>query len=165
MATSAAVADGMVVSVHYTLKTEDGEVIDSSEGESPLMYLHGAGNIVPGLERQLAGRSVGDRVKAVVSPEEGYGEHSGDEPQRVPRSSFPADADLYEGMEVMAQSTQGEMYPMWIVEVTDDHVLVDDNHPLAGITLHFDVEIAGIRAATDEELAHGHPHGPGAHAH
>jgi FKBP-type peptidyl-prolyl cis-trans isomerase SlyD len=155
----------MVVSVHYTLKNDEGDVIDSSEGEEPLMYLHGAGNIVPGLERQLAGRGVGDRVQAVVAPEEGYGEHSGDEPQLVPRASFPDDADLYEGMEVMAQGAEGEMFPMWIVGLTDDHVLVDDNHPLAGVTLHFDVQIAAIRTATKEELAHGHPHGPGAHAH
>lgn len=165
MESPAAIADGMVVSVHYTLKTEDGEVIDSSEGEDPLMYLHGAGNIVPGLERQLEGRNVGDRVQAVVAPEEGYGDHSGDEPQMVPRKSFPEDADLYEGLEVMAQGQQGEMFPMWIVGVTDDHVLVDENHPLAGVTLYFDVEIAAVRAATKEELTHGHPHGPGAHAH
>jgi FKBP-type peptidyl-prolyl cis-trans isomerase SlyD len=83
----------------------------------------------------------------------------------VPRTSFPKDADLYEGMEVMAQGPQGETFPMWIVGLTDDHVLVDENHPLAGVTLYFDVEVAAIRAATKEELAHGHPHGPGAHAH
>lgn len=165
MANPAAIADGMVVSVHYTLKAEDGEVIDSSEGEEPLMYLHGAGNIVPGLEKQLTGHNVGERIKAVVAPEDGYGEHSGDEPQMVPRAKFPEEADLYEGMEVMAQADEGEMIPMWIVGLTDDHVLVDENHPLAGMTLHFDVEIADIRAATEEELAHGHPHGPGAHAH
>jgi FKBP-type peptidyl-prolyl cis-trans isomerase SlyD len=165
LAKAPAVADGMVVSVHYTLKTEEGEVIDSSDGDEPLMYLHGAGNIVPGLEKQLAGHVVGDRVKAVVEPEDGYGEHTGDEPQMVPRESFPEDADLYEGMEVMAQGPEGEMFPMWIVGLTDDHVLVDENHPLAGVTLHFDVEVTEIRAATQEELAHGHPHGPGAHAH
>ncbi len=164
-ATDSVVADGLVVSIHYTLKAPDGTLLDSSEGSDPLLYLHGAENIVPGLEKQLTGKAVGDKVVAVVPAAEGYGERTGPEPQKVPRTELPADADLIPGMQIIAESGDGQAFPLWIVEADDEHFTVDHNHPLAGVTLHFDVEIAAIRAATDEEKAHGHPHGPDGHDH
>jgi len=165
MTNEAAIADGMVVAIHYTLKNPEGDVLDSSSGSDPLSYLHGASNIVPGLEKELTGRRIGDTVSAVVAPADGYGERSGPEPQQVPRSAFPDDAELEEGMQIIAQGPDQQAFPLWIVEVSEEHVVVDHNHPLAGVALHFEVEVTDIRAATDEELEHGHPHGPGAHHH
>ena len=162
---STTIAAGKVVSVHYTLRDDDGEVIDSSAGGEPLDFLHGAGNIVPGLERQLTGKQVGDKVTAVVPPEEAYGMPEGPGPQPVPRSSFPDDVELESGLQFFARGPSGDRIPLWVVEVTDDTVLVDGNHPLAGMTLHFDVEVVGLRDATAEEQAHGHPHGEGGHHH
>lgn len=160
-----AIADDKVVSIHYTLRDDDGDEIDSSVGDEPLTYLHGASNIVPGLERQLAGKQVGDMVKAVVPPEEGYGVAEGPGPQRVPRDAFPKDAELEPGTQFFARGPNGDAMPLWVVEVTDEGVMVDANHPLAGVTLHFEVEIVEVRDATAEEKAHGHPHGPGGHHH
>jgi FKBP-type peptidyl-prolyl cis-trans isomerase SlyD len=154
------VQDGMIVQFHYTLKNDTGELIDSSTGGDPLSYLHGASNIVPGLERQLAGKAVGDKLDATVPPNEGYGKRQGDGPQAVPRDAFPEEFPVAAGMQFVAQSPEGERFPLWITSVEDDQVYVDRNHPLAGETLHFDVEITGIREATEQEQAHGHPHGP-----
>ncbi len=158
------VAGGTVVTMHYTLKDPEGEVIDSSSGRDPVAYLHGAQNIVPGLERKLTGKRVGDTLSAEIPPEEAYGERQGD-PQPVERSAFPADSELAPGMRVVAQGKDGESFPLWIVDVSEDTVMVDPNHPLAGVTLHFDVEITGLREASEEEKSHGHPHGPGGHEH
>ena len=163
-AVSTAITDGLVVSIHYSLKDDEGDLIDSSEGE-PLSYLHGAGNIVPGLERQLTGKAVGDKVHAVVAPEDGYGERTGPEPQAVPRDQFPAGADIEEGMQIMARGPNGKSFPLWVVAVNKDSVTLDHNHPLAGVTLHFDVEVTEIRDATAQERQHGHPHGPHGHDH
>lgn len=157
------IADGNVVSIHYTLRDPDGDVIDSSDGGDPLLYLHGAGNIVPGLEKQLTGKKTGDKVSAVVEPKDGYGEASG-QAEKAPREAFDS-PDLGVGMQVVAQTADGQQIALWIAEVTDEHVLVTPDHPLAGVTLHFDIEVGEIRAATDEEKAHGHPHGPGGHHH
>jgi FKBP-type peptidyl-prolyl cis-trans isomerase SlyD len=165
MSNELSVADGKVVAIHFTLRTTEGEVIDSSAGGPPLEYLHGAHNIVPGLERALAGHAIGDKVKAEVPPEDGYGQRGGPEPQRVPRSSFPSDAQLHEGMQIFARGPDKEPFPLWVVGVADDHVMVDHNHPLAGIELHFEVEIVAIRDATEEEISHGHAHRPGHHHH
>jgi FKBP-type peptidyl-prolyl cis-trans isomerase SlyD len=159
------VAEGSIVSLHYTLRDDDGDVIDSSSGGEPLAYLHGAGNIVPGLERQLTGKTVGDRLTAVVPPEEGYGLPEGPGPQPVPRSSFPEDVELEEGLQFFARGPGGETIPLWVVEVGGDTVMVDGNHPLSGVTLHFEVEVVEVRAATAEEQEHGHPHGEGGHHH
>lgn len=153
------ITTGKVVFFHYTLTDADGEVIDSSEGMEPMPYLHGAENIVPGLERQMEGRLVGDRFTAVVPPEEGYGEVEGPGPQTIPRDAFPEDAELEEGMQFAAQDEEGNEMPLWVVSVEDDVVIVDQNHPLAGVTLHFQVEIVDMRDATEVEIAHGHPHG------
>jgi len=161
------IADGTVVSLHYTLKDKEGTVIDTSEGRDPMDYLHGAENIVPGLERQLLGKAVGDKLNVVVEPGEGYGERQGPGPQPIPLSAFPAGAEneLEAGMRIAVQGPQGQPMPLWIVEVQEAQVLVDPEHPLAGVQLHFSVEITGLRAASEEEIAHGHPHGPGGHHH
>jgi FKBP-type peptidyl-prolyl cis-trans isomerase SlyD len=161
------VADGHVVLFHYTLTDDEGTVLDTSrDNGEPLPYLHGAQNIVPGLESQMTGKSIGDAFKASVAPADGYGEHNGIAPQAVPRGEFPPEVPLQPGVQLMAQGPDGVGMPIWIAAVDDEHVHVDMNHPLAGKTLHFDVEITGIRPATDVEKQHGHPHGPdGTHHH
>ena len=159
------VADGKVVSFHDTLTNPAGEVLDSSSGRAPLPYLHGAGNIVPGLERQLAGLAVGATLNAKVPAAEGYGERGGPPAQAVPRQAFPAGMPLEKGVPVRAQTPDGDMMVLYIDRVDGDEVFLDHNHPLAGVDLHFAVEIVEIRDASDDEMAHGHPHGPGGHHH
>ena len=159
-ASEATVGPDKVVLFHYTLKNPDGEVLDTSDVGEPLFYLHGAGNIVPGLEEELSGRSVGDKLSATVPPEKGYGVRSGPGPQPVDRSAFPEGAELELGMQFHAEAPDGSPLTLWVAAFEEDTVLVDANHPLAGVTLHFDIEVCATRAATDDEKAHGHPHGP-----
>ncbi|MDC0714624.1 peptidylprolyl isomerase [Stigmatella sp. ncwal1] len=154
-----------IVALEYKLHLGDGEVIDESEPGQPLSYLHGGGQIVPGLEGALEGMGVGDAKKVVVNPAQGYGEHESAGLQEVPRSMFPPDSELRPGMRLAAQTDGGEVIPIGIREVKGDTVLVDLNHPLAGKTLHFDVTVRDIREATEEELSHGHAHGPDGHEH
>lgn len=149
------IEDGVVVLFEYTLSLPDGEVVESCVGEGPLPYLHGAHNIVPGLEKHMAGKSVGDRFQAVVEPEEAYGPHDGTAPDTVPRAELPE--GIEEGMPILAELPDGNEIELWILELTDDTALLSQNHPLAGVALTFDVEIKGLRAATAEELEHGHP--------
>jgi len=125
-------------------------------------YLHGAENIVPGLERKIQGCAVGQKLDVVLEPAEAYGERNGS-PLAVPKDAFPDDTDLAVGMHVVAQNPDGSMIPLWILEVGEDRVVVDPNHPLAGVTLHFSVEVKDIRDATKEEIEHGHPHGADGH--
>ncbi len=158
------IADGLVVGVHYTLTDSEGETIDAS-GDEPLEYLHGADNIVAGLERALDGRPIGDRLDVVVAPEDAYGPREDIPLQQVPRDQFPADADIGPGTQFFAEDENGEVEPVWVVEVDDEAVLLDIQHPLAGVELHFAVEVLSLRQATPEELEHGHPHGPGGHHH
>ncbi|MCB9536099.1 MAG: peptidylprolyl isomerase [Myxococcales bacterium] len=153
------VADGKVVAFHYTLRDDSGELLDESAGGPPLAYLHGASNIVPGLEREMLGKKAGDRFDVAVPPAEGYGELSPDSSMDVPRSAFPPDAELAEGMQFATRGPQGEIVPLWIKAVSGDTVKVDAQHPLAGVTLNFSVEIVLVREATGDERAHGHPHG------
>lgn len=160
---SESVADGKVVILNYTLKSASGEILDESTKEDPFPYLHGADNIVPGLERALTGQTVGASLEVKVEPKDGYGEREG-APQPVPRAAFPADAPVQEGMQFFAADGEGNEMPIWIVGVEGDQVLVDGNHPLAGEVLHFSVEILALRDATSEEMAHGHPHGVDGHA-
>ena len=154
-----------VVSVHYSLTLDSGAVVDTSRGREPLHYLHGHGQIVPGLEEELTGRKVGERVQVRVDAERGYGERVEDGVQQVPRSSFPAELELAPGAALNAKTQDGQMVQLHVVEVGADTVTVDFNHPLAGQVLHFDVEILAVRPATQQELAHGHVHGPGGHEH
>ena len=164
-AASSPIADGMVVTIHYTLTDDQGSVIDSSSGGLPLEYLHGHGNIVPGLERELTGKKVGDAMKVDVAPKDGYGEHDPRGRGKVPRSSFPEDMEIEAGMQFSGEGPNGDDHVVWIAAVEADHVVIDQNHPLAGQTLHFDVKIETVRPATKEELEHGHAHGVHGHGH
>ena len=159
------IARNTVVAMDYTLTNDEGEVLDTSEGRGLLEYLHGAGNIIPGLEAALEGQTVGASLKVTVAPAEAYGEHDPSKMQAVPRSALPPGMDVQVGMQLMARGPDGQSIPLWVVQVEDQGILVDGNHPLAGETLHFAVEIRAIRAASSEEVAHGHPHGPDGHGH
>ena len=156
--------DKKIVQIEYTLKNAAGEVIDSSVGGEPLSYLHGAHQIVPGLERELSGLKVGDVKDVVVTPDEGYGSRDPQGVFFVPRTAFPPEMDLSSGQSFVGESEDGEAVPVRIIEVHEAEVVVDANHPLAGETLYFHIDIRGIREATSEELTHGHPH-DGQHHH
>ncbi|NLG99862.1 MAG: peptidylprolyl isomerase [Chloroflexi bacterium] len=151
------VADDVVVSIDYTL-TVEGQVVDSTEGEEPLQFLQGHQNIIPGLERELAGMKIGDKKTIVVSPAEAYGEVDPENVIDVPRSEFPAEIPLDPGTELEVKNADGEVLSATIAAVTNDGVKLDFNHPLAGKELTFQVKVVDLRAATDEELAHGHVH-------
>lgn len=153
-----------VVSIDYTLKDEAGEVLDTSEGREPVAYLHGAGNIVPGLESALEGKSKGDSISVSVAPADGYGERDPEMVQPVPRENFPPEAQVEVGMQFQAETPQGPRI-VTIVKVDEQEITVDANHPLAGKQLNFAVTITDVRDATAEELAHGHAHGAGGHHH
>ena len=153
------ISDGVVAIIHYTLKNDQGEVLDSSEGGDPLPYLHGASNIVPGLEKELTGLKVGETKDVDVAPEEGYGVVNPAMIQKVPKEAFPEDAPVEPGAQFLMQGEGGQPIPIWITEVADDTVTIDANHPLAGQTLHFAIEVAAIRLPTDDEKANGHPNG------
>ncbi len=158
------IAERTVASFNYTLTNDAGEVIDSSAGRSPLAYLHGAGNIVPGLEKEMLGHSAGDVFNVQVSPEEGYGMPNPMMIQVVPKAAFQGVDELEVGMEFQAQTPQGPMSVV-IARIEGDEVTVDGNHPLAGQTLHFAIEVTEVREASLEELTHGHVHGEGGHHH
>ena len=158
------IGENIVASFHYTLKNDAGEVLDSSQGREPLAYLHGVGNIVEGLEKAMEGRGVGDKFSVSVAPEEGYGVHHEQLTQQVPREAFQGGEQLEVGMHFQASGEQGVM-EVRVTAIEGDVVTVDGNHPLAGETLHFDIEVTDTRAATAEETAHGHVHGPGGHHH
>jgi FKBP-type peptidyl-prolyl cis-trans isomerase SlyD len=158
------IANNKVVSIHYKLTNDDGDILDSSEGQEPLAYLHGLGNIIPGLESALIGRAVGDKFSVTVAPADGYGERDNEMVQSVPKSSFQGVDQIVPGMQFQAQSPEG-MQLVTVIDVDGDEVILDGNHPMAGITLTFDVEVTEIRDATAKELEHGHVHGPGGHHH
>ncbi|MBU6246675.1 MAG: peptidylprolyl isomerase [Xanthomonadaceae bacterium] len=158
------IADQSVVSFHYTLTDDQGTVIDSSAGREPLTYLHGVGQIVPGLEKEMAGRAAGDQFKVDVAPEEGYGVRHAELEQQVPRDAFQGVEDIQPGMQFQGRGPQG-VINVTVTKVEDGVVHIDGNHPLAGQTLHFDVQVTEVREATDEERQHGHVHGPGGHHH
>lgn len=158
------IANNKVVSIHYKLTNDEGSILDSSEGQEPLAYLHGLGNIIPGLENALTGRAVGDKFTVTIPPADGYGERDNEMVQSVPKSAFQGVDQIEPGMQFQAQSPDG-MQLVTVVDVDGDEVILDGNHPMAGITLTFDVEVTEIRDATAEELDHGHVHGPGGHHH
>jgi len=151
-----------VVTIDYTLKNAQGEVLDTSEGQEPLVYLHGAENIVQGLERELESKKVGDTLSTVVSPEDGYGVRNAELIGAVPREMFEADMPIEVGMSFQAETEQG-IQVVTVVDVNDKEVTVDGNHPLAGEHLHFDVKVVAIRDASAEELEHGHVHTASCH--
>lgn len=153
-----------VVGISYVLTNSAGEELDRAEKNAPLYYLHGVGQIVPGLEKELTGLKVGDTKSVVVSPKEGYGEVNPDLRMTLARTQFPKEQSVEAGMQFFA-SAGGEKLMLTVVEVKGDDVEVDGNHPLSGQTLNFKVEVVGVRDATEEELQHGHVHGPGGHHH
>lgn len=154
------VSDQKVVSIDYTLTDDEGNVLDTSEGNEPLEYLHGAGNIIPGLEGAIEGKEVGDNIQVSVAPADGYGEVDEGLQQQVSIDSFEEPETLELGMQFQIETDQGDVV-VTIIEIDDDVVTIDGNHELAGMTLNFDVTIRGIREATAEEIDHGHAHGPG----
>jgi FKBP-type peptidyl-prolyl cis-trans isomerase SlyD len=158
------VAKDKVVSIDYTLTGKDGQLIDTSQGRGPLEYLHGAGNIIPGLEQALEGKAQGEQVNVSVPPEHAYGTRDDRMVQAVPRAAFQGAQEIRPGMQFQAQTNGGPRL-ITVVAVAGDQVTIDANHPLAGQTLNFDVNVVGVREATQEELSHGHVHGPGGHAH
>lgn len=151
-----------VVTLNYTLTDSDGNVIDQSQDGS-FAYLHGASNIIPGLENALQGKQAGDSVEVSVDPADGYGERDASKTQAVPRNMFPEDTEIQPGMQFQAQGPNGESLVVTVVEIDDDSVTVDGNHPLAGVQLNFAVDVLEVRDAQQEELDHGHVHSPGGH--
>ena len=149
-----------VASIHYTLTDNSGTILDSSSGREPLTYLHGAGNLIPGMEEGLEGKSVGNKFNLKVSPEKGYGVKDDKMIQQVPRSAF-GDQKVEVGMQF--QTNRGNV--VTVTKVGLENITVDGNHPLAGVELNFAVEVMDIRNATEEEISHGHVHGPGGHHH
>ncbi len=157
------VADKKVVQLHYTLKNKAGELLDSSEGQEPLAYLHGLGNIVEGLEKALTGKQAGDKLEVNVEAAEAYGEYDESLVQPVPRSEF-GDHPVEVGSQFHADTAIGPRI-VTVTAIEGDDVVIDANHALAGEDLNFNVEVVDVRDATEEELDHGHVHGPGGHEH
>jgi FKBP-type peptidyl-prolyl cis-trans isomerase SlyD len=158
------IAADRVVLIHYTLKDDDGSVIDSSAGGEPLAYIQGHGNLVAGLEKALEGKQDGNTLAVVIPAAEGYGVRDAGLIQRVPKRSLQGSGEIKKGMQFQARTDDG-MRLFTVTAVAGDMVTLDGNHPLADQTLHFDVEVVGVRAATTEELEHGHVHGAGGHHH
>jgi len=155
-----------VVTLHYTLKDESGALIETSTEGEPLTYLHGHGNLVPGLERELLGKSSGDKLNVTIAPADAYGEYDSKLVQQVPRRLLKGIREVKVGMRLQGPAGQGHgPRSVTITRVAGDLVTLDANHPLAGKHLSFEVDVTGVRDATAEELEHGHVHGPGGHHH
>lgn len=153
-----------VATINYTLKDTEDNVLDESS-DSSFTYLHGASNIIPGLEKALEGSKVGDAVSVDIKPEDAYGERNLEMIQRIPRDKFPDDADVKEGMQFHAESTTGTPVIVTIDSIDGDEVVVDANHPMAGKHLHFDVEVVDVRDATEHEIEHGQVQNDSEHDH
>ncbi len=152
------IGDNVVASIHYKLTNNEGEVLDSSEGASPLSYLHGAGNIIPGLENALVGKAAGSSLQVKIPPAEAYGEVMQQLIDTVPLEAFQGVESVEPGMAFEARQADGSARRIVVTQVEGDQVTVDANHPLAGVELNFDVEVVEVRAASDEEIQHGHAH-------
>lgn len=153
-----------VVTIDYTLTDDQGTVIDQS-GDGQFAYLHGASNIIPGLENALEGKKAGDELEVAVEPAEAYGDRDNNLVQVIPRNAFQEGDPVEPGMQFHAQGPEGQMIVVTVTEVEGDQVTIDANHPLAGVNLNFAVKVLDVRNATDEEVEHGHVHGPGGHGH
>ena len=155
------IAQNKVGIFHYTLTNQGGEVLDSSQGQDPMPYLHGAGNIIPGLESHMAGKKSGDSFTAVISPEDGYGEFNPEAFLQVPKAQLPEGIEFQKGLQLLAQDEDGGVMPIFMdgYDEATDIFTFNANHPLAGETLTFKVEVVEVRDASDEELAQGHPVG------
>ena len=158
------IAADRVVTIHYTLKNDQGAIIDSSAGGEPLAYIQGHGNLVAGLEKALEGKQDGATLAVVIAPQDGYGVHDAALIQRVPKRSLQGSGEIKKGMQFQARTGDG-MRLFTVTAIIGDMITLDGNHPLADQTLHFDVQIVGVRDATAEELEHGHVHGAGGHHH
>lgn len=159
------IAANKAVSIDYTLTNDAGEVIDSSTGAAPMVYLHGAGNIIAGLEKALEGKSAGEELSVAVEPEDAYGEYSAELVAVLGREMFEGVDELEVGMQFHASGPDGSMQIVTIRDLDGDEVTVDGNHPLAGQRLHFQVKVIDVRDASAEEVSHGHIHGEGGHHH
>ena len=148
------IENGKVVSIEYTLKDSSGETLDTTEGSGPLDYIHGMQNLIPGLEKELAGKSVGDAFSVEVQPKDAYGEYVDDLVMEIPRSNFPPDVEIEPGMQFTADGATGSP-TVTVVEINGDKIKIDANHPLAGEKLFFDIKVTDIREATDEKLKYG----------
>lgn len=158
------IAENSVVTLNYTLKDDDGNIIDSAEDGS-FAYLHGAANIIPGLENALSGKQEGDSLSVTIEPAEGYGERNDNLTQVVSRDLFEGDNEIAVGMQFHAESPDGQPITVTIAHIEGNDITIDGNHPLAGVRLNFDVNVVSIREASTEEIEHGHVHGPGGHHH
>jgi FKBP-type peptidyl-prolyl cis-trans isomerase SlyD len=158
------IADQKVVSLNFTVKDSQGQIVDSSDGGEPLVYLHGQNNIIPGLEAALVGKTIGDEFDVTVEPAEAYGEYVDEILQVVPREAFKGVETIEPGMVFTAQTQNGPVQ-LVVAKIEGDEITVDPNHPLAGKTLNFTGSVIEVREATEEELAHGHVHGAGGHHH
>ena len=158
------VAGNKAVSIHYTLTNDDGEVLDSSIGDEALVYLHGQGNIISGLEQALSGKAVGDKFNVRIEAIDAYGEFMAERVQVIPRTMFEGVDELEIGMQFQADVSEGPGI-VTIIDIEGDDVTIDGNHPLAGMALTFDVEVIEVREASAEEIDHGHIHGAGGHHH
>jgi FKBP-type peptidyl-prolyl cis-trans isomerase SlyD len=155
-----------VATIHYELKNGEGQLLDSSIGRAPLVYIQGIGMLIPGLENELNGKKKGDKITAVIPPDEAYGEYHDANVHIVPKSGFQSqgEEELTVGMSVQVESNDGQQIAV-VTKIQGEEVTLDLNHPLAGETLHFSVEVMEVREATADELSHGHVHGPGGHHH
>lgn len=158
------IANNKIVTLDYVLKDSEGQVIDSSEGREDFVYLHGASNIVPGLEKALTGKKIGIEFEVTVSPEEGYGTRNEALVDEVPRAMFNGN-EVQLGMQFHAETPDGEKMIVSVIEFDDDVVKVDGNHPLSGAVLDFTIKVVGIRDASETEISHGHVHQPGGCGH
>ena len=149
------IEDNKVVEIHYVLTNDQKQIIDRSQEDSPLAYIHGKRNIIPGLEKELSGKTTGDSLSVTVIPEEGYGQRNDQLVQKVPAEYFQGVNEVKPGMQFQMQSNQGQVLVV-VTKVEEDGITIDQNHPLAGMTLFFDVKVGSIRNASEEELTQGH---------
>jgi FKBP-type peptidyl-prolyl cis-trans isomerase SlyD len=155
-----------IATLHYILKDNDGEILDTADENNPFLYMHGVGGMIPGLEKALENATTGDNIVVSVPPAEAYGERNPNLTQDVPREMFAgvADEDMVVGAQFQAQTDQG-VEIITVAAIDGDTIKIDGNHPMAGETLNFDVNVIDVREASAEEISHGHPHGPGGHHH
>jgi FKBP-type peptidyl-prolyl cis-trans isomerase SlyD len=158
------IAKHRVVTLHYTLKDNDDNILDKSEDGS-FCYLHGANNIIPGLEDALTGKTAGEELSVSIPPEQAYGIHDATKTQSVPREMFPEEQEVKPGMQFHAQGPDGQSLVVTVAKVESDQITVDGNHPLAGVQLNFEVKVMDVREANGEEIEHGHVHDPHGHHH
>jgi len=158
------IAEKKVVGIHYKLTNDAGEVLDSSENAQPLLFIYGIGMLIPGLENALLGKKAGDKMQVTVQPEDGYGKRDDNLVQQVPKAQFDEAEGIQIGMQFQVETQDGAIV-VTVTEIGEENVTIDGNHPLAGMVLHFDVNVEEVREATQEELDHGHVHGPGGHEH